>query len=127
MNTNTRLLTQSNSKLAKADIIKVLANEEAWSALSEEQQIKLYDMLPPSNDQATPLDHRIHPFRTEYAPYIKHFLHEWQTDLKDGRNTLKWHNEARQASGERAAGMYDEVLAKDREEKWGVKVEDGEA
>lgn len=117
----------STSRSVDYDVQKVLANEEAWSALSEEQQIKLYDMLPPSKDQATPLDHRIHPFGTEYAPYIKHFLHEWQNDLKDGRNTLKWHTEARQASGERAAGMYDEILANDREEKWGVKVEDGEA
>lgn len=68
----------------------------------------------------------MHPFKTEYAPYIKHFLHEWQSDLREGRNTTKWRNEARLASGERAAGMFDHVLAKEREERWGAKVEEEE-
>ncbi|KAL1306544.1 hypothetical protein AAFC00_005234 [Neodothiora populina] len=124
MNRNTRLLTQPNSRLAKADVIRLLSNEEAWSTLPEDKQRALYSMLPqPQDTRAAPLDHRVHPLRNEYAPYIKHFLHEWQTDLIEGRNTLKWRNEARQASGERAAGAFDDFLAEERREKWGAKVE----
>ena len=105
-----------------------MADEEAWSVIPSEQQQILYSLLPPPSGgaQSLPLDHSVHPFKTEYAPYIKHFLHEWQNDLREGRNTQKWRKDAELASGERAAGVFDDVLAKDREEKWGMMLEAGE-
>lgn len=88
--------------------------------MTEEQQRKLYALLRPTNDQQQ-LDHTVHPFNAGFKPYIKHFLYEWVNDLKDGRHTLKWRTEAKEASGDRAAGMFDDVLATEREEKWGRK------
>jgi hypothetical protein len=97
----------------------LLAKEEAWSSLSLETRTELYRMLPKGDNSAPNPD--VHPLKTSYAKYIKHFIYEWEQDLAAGRNTAKWQREAKQASGERMAGTYDSWKEKEREEHWGQK------
>ena len=79
-------------------------------------------MLPRSlNGNEVTHDPEVHPLKTGFAKYIKHFIYEWEQDLAAGRNTAKWQREAKQATGNRAAGVYDDPKEKEREEYWGQK------
>ncbi|GAB7350293.1 hypothetical protein MBLNU459_g0930t1 [Dothideomycetes sp. NU459] len=116
----TRFLTQSNSKLSSQDLIAVLSDDESWSALTDEDQRKLYEMLP-TPDSAVFIDHSVHPLKGPCADHVKHFLREWQRDLKEGRKTKTWTDAAQQASGERADGKFDEWKEREKEAYWGQK------
>lgn len=77
-------------------------------------------MLPiPAGDAA--VDHRVHPLKGPHADHVKHFLREWQEDLKGGRKTKTWGTAAQQASDERAGGAFDEWKEGEKEAFWGQK------
>ncbi|TIA54040.1 hypothetical protein D6C79_01196 [Aureobasidium pullulans] len=121
-NMSDRLITQANSRLTKTNVVKLLTKEEAWSSLDLETRQELYSMLPRSlNGNEVAHDPEVHPLKTGFAKYIKHFIYEWEQDLAAGRNTAKWQREAKQATGNRAAGVYDDPKEKEREEYWGQK------
>jgi hypothetical protein len=77
----------------------------------------------PSSFQGNTLAHDpdVHPLKSAFSKYIKHFIYEWEQDLAAGRNTGKWEREAKQATGERVAGTYDAWKEQEREEHWGQK------
>lgn len=43
-------------------------------------------------------------------------LRRWQDDLKDGRESKKWREEAIQAGRDRASGKFDALLNEGRED-----------
>ncbi|KAI5273225.1 hypothetical protein E4T47_03542 [Aureobasidium subglaciale] len=121
-NMSDRLITQSNSRLTKANLVTLLTKEEAWSSLDLETRRELYRMLPSTlKGDMVAIDPDVHPLKTGFAKYIKHFIYEWEQDLAAGRRTAKWQREAKQASGERIAGVYDGWKETEREEHWGQK------
>lgn len=98
----------------------ILSDDESWSTLSDEDQRKLYEMLPIPAGEDT-VDHQVHPLKGPYADHVKHFLREWQEDLKNGRKTKTWATSAEQASGERADGAFDDWKEGEKEAFWGQK------
>ena len=97
----------------------LLTREEAWTSLDLDTRRELYRMLPVSHD--SDFDPDVHPLKTSFAKYIRHFIYEWEQDLAAGRNTGKWQKQAKQATGERISGAYDDWKEKEREEHWGQK------
>ncbi|KAI5210715.1 hypothetical protein E4T39_00062 [Aureobasidium subglaciale] len=121
-NMSDRLITQANSRLTKANLVTLLTKEEAWSSLDLETRRELYRMLPSTlQGNMVAIDPNVHPLKTGFAKYIKHFIYEWEQDLAAGRRTAKWQREAKQASGQRISGAYDGWKEKEREEHWGQK------
>ncbi|KAI5205507.1 hypothetical protein AUEXF2481DRAFT_385307 [Aureobasidium subglaciale EXF-2481] len=121
-NMSDRLITQANSRLTKANLVTLLTKQEAWSSLDLETRRELYRMLPSTlKGDMVAIDPDMHPLKTGFAKYIKHFIYEWEQDLAAGRRTAKWQREAKQASGERMAGAYDGWKETEREEHWGQK------
>ncbi|KAG9569966.1 hypothetical protein KCU61_g5451, partial [Aureobasidium melanogenum] len=117
-----RLISQASSRLTKVNLVNLLTREEAWSSLDLDTRRELYRMLPVSlSGTDSDPDPDVHPLKTNYAKYIKHFIYEWEQDLAAGRNTAKWQKQAKQASGERISGAYDDWKEKEREEHWGQK------
>ncbi|CAD0091297.1 unnamed protein product [Aureobasidium mustum] len=114
-----RLITQATSRLTKVNVVTLLTREEAWSTLDLDTRRELYSMLPVTND--SDFDPDVHPLKTSFAKYIRHFIYEWEQDLAAGRNTAKWQKQAKQATGERISGAYDDWKEKEREEHWGQK------
>jgi hypothetical protein len=44
-------------------------------------------------------------------------LRKWQDDLKDGRESKKWRDEAIQAGRDRASGAFDVVQTEGRDQR----------
>ncbi|KAK0932787.1 hypothetical protein LTR29_015639 [Friedmanniomyces endolithicus] len=126
-----RLLTAERSKLGKVDLAEwsdtiqtSLRREGAWDTLSFETREKLYALLPAPRQGEPPHDPDVNPLKTAYRPYIEEELRIWQDDLKDGKETKKWREEAMLAGVERREGKYDEWKENERERNFGgVEVE----
>lgn len=132
-----RWLTQSNSKLGKADLSVSLAQhfrllheyanefevilrkEEAWGLLSPETRQALYSLLPAPRDGEPAHNIDAHPLKTRYKHYIEEELRRWQQDLNDGKECKKWREGAMKAGQERAEGKWDAWKQQQRENEWG--------
>jgi len=67
----------------------------------------------------------VNPLKTPLRPYIEEELRIWQDDLRDGKETKKWREEAILAGVERREGKYDEWKESERERNFGgVEPED---
>jgi len=71
-------------------------------------------------------DPAVNPLKTRYKPYLEEALRVWQDDLKNGKETKKWREEALQAGRDRIVGRFDEWKEAQREEYWGKGDEEGE-
>lgn len=98
----------------------MLADESAWSSLDEQTKRTLYDLFPQGhNNVPFEVDVNVHPMRSPFSKYVRHFVWEWEQDLAAGRNTAKWQREAKQATFARMAGRWEEGSRAEREEAWG--------
>lgn len=92
-----RLLTAENSRLGKVDIIALLRRDDAWIQLPQDTREHLYSLLPSPDYQERPRDPDVNPLAIEeLRPHIEAELKRWQDDLRAGRETKKWKNEAMQ-------------------------------
>ncbi|KAK3074585.1 hypothetical protein LTR53_002863 [Teratosphaeriaceae sp. CCFEE 6253] len=114
-----RLLTAPKSKLGTADLSTILRKEGAWDTLPLETREKLYALLPSPSADEPPHDPAVNPLKTTYRQYIEEELRVWQADLKDGKETKKWREEAMLAGEERKAGKFDEWKESERERSFG--------
>lgn len=80
-------------------------------------------MLPPPQEGEPPHNIDVNPMRTMYRPYIEEELHRWQDDLREGKETKTWREQAIEAGRERESGVWDEWKEAQRELDWGVKDE----
>lgn len=103
----------------------VLRKEAAWEDLPLETKQRLYELLPKAPD-GRPHNPEVHPLKTLYANNIKGELHAWQEDLKDGKETKKWRDEALKAGQDRSLGLWDEWKETHREETWGPRQDENE-
>jgi hypothetical protein len=83
-------------------------------------------MLPVPQEGEQAYDTTVHPLHTPLKPYIEEALKEWQEDLKEGRETKKWRDQAMQAGASREAGEFDEWKASEEEKWYGGKENDEE-
>lgn len=102
---------------------RLLSQQEAWSSLTEEQQRRLWRLLPPLDASGVMPSYPVttHPLDTEYREYIRHIIRKFEEDLAEGQTTKAYQKEAKEASKERAEGKFDEWKEEEREEYWGQK------
>lgn len=81
-----------------------------------ETKQRLYSLLPPTNGE-TPHDPNVNPLRTQFGKGIENELRKWQDDVKDGRESKKWRDEAIQAGRDRASGAFDVAQTGGRNER----------
>ena len=86
---------------------QILRKEGAWQTLDLETRQRLYSLLPPSANEEFPHNFDVNPLRSQFGKGIENELRKWQDDLKDGRETKKWRDEAMQAGRDRASGAFD--------------------
>jgi len=86
---------------------QVLRKDGAWETLDLETRQRLYSLLPPSTNEDFPHDFDVNPLQSQFGKDIENELRKWQDDLKDGRETKKWRDEAIQAGRDRASGAFD--------------------
>ena len=96
--------------------------EDAWHTLPFKTRLQLYTLLPEPRDGEPAHDPDVHPLKSVYKSYIEEELRRWQEDLKDGRESKKWREEAMQAGKDRAEGKFDEWKELEREQYWGKKM-----
>ena len=61
--------------------------------------------------------------QTMYGPYIEAEIRKWQEDLKEGKESKAWREQAIQAGRDKEKGDWDEWKEAQRELDWGVKEE----
>lgn len=140
-----RMLTQATSQLGKVNLIvspyvsafstdfsltrdqEILENDNAWMTLSKEIRQGLYDQFPAPLAGAEPRDIDINPLHSMFRPYVEDAITAWQEDLREGRETKKWRQDATDIAKQRELGKFDEYRTTYREEWWGSSDgEDGE-
>lgn len=73
-----------------------------------ETQQHLYSLLPPARPNTRHNPH-MHPCSTAFWPAIVAEMRAWQDDLKEGRETKKWREDAMKAGKDRVDGKFDVV------------------
>lgn len=61
----------------------------------------------------------MNPLESSLGREIEDELRKWQEDLKAGRESKKWRDEAMQAGRDRRSGKFDDVLRAAREGRSG--------
>ena len=129
-----RMLTAPNSKLTKVDLAvsvqlrgipqnadqtkkQILRKESAWETLDLETRQRLYSLLPPPVNEDMPHNLNVNPLQSQFGKGIENELRKWQDDLKDGRESKKWRDEAMQAGRDRASGAFDVAQTEGRDER----------
>lgn len=72
-------------------------------------------MLPPPREDEAPWNVDINPLNTRLGPYLEDEILIYQQDLKDGKETKKWRNDALQATQARRDEGWDEIRKKQRQ------------
>ncbi|KAE8142170.1 Asx homology domain-containing protein [Aspergillus pseudotamarii] len=124
-----KLMTSTSSNLIYLDLVKLLANPEAWNCLEESEKREILDLLPedlhpnpdPSPDDP---DAKIPPLPEEFLRYSNNWrdgIRHFQLDLQNGRYDPVWLREAGQAMQQRADGKFDKFKEEEFEQFWGQK------
>nr|POE46182.1 hypothetical protein CFP56_73561 [Quercus suber] len=77
----------------------------------------LYDQLPTAGTGSHDIDNN--PLHTAFRPYMEDAIANWQGDLREGRESKKWRQEAIDAGTQRESGKFDEYTVAHKEEWWG--------
>ncbi|OGM50173.1 hypothetical protein ABOM_001182 [Aspergillus bombycis] len=124
-----KLMTSTSSNLIYLDLVKLLANPEAWNCLEEPEKREILDLLPedlhpnpdPSPDDP---DTQIPPLPEEFLRYSNNWrdgIRHFQLDLQNGRYDPVWLREAEEAMQQRADGKFDNFKEEEFEQFWGQK------
>lgn len=134
-----RMLTAANSKLTKTDLPvrsklfirplkhmnsltktqEILRKPRAWDTLPLEKRQQIYSLLPPPREGDQPYDPDVNPLDSSLGKDIEEELRRWQSDLKAGKETKKWRDEAMQAGRDRMSGKFDVVMRAERDRRRG--------
>ncbi|KAE8418324.1 Asx homology domain-containing protein [Aspergillus pseudocaelatus] len=124
-----KLMTSTSSNFIYLDLVKLLANPEAWNCLEESEKREILDLLPedlhpnpdPSPDDP---DAKIPPLPEEFLRYSNNWrdgIRHFQLDLQNGRYDPVWLREAGEAMQQRADGTFDKFKEEEFEQFWGQK------
>lgn len=80
-----------------------------------ETRQRLYSLLPPQPEDQPPHDPDVNPLQTPLGKEIEDGLRRWQDDLREGRESKKWRQEAMQAGRDR--DKYNALLEEQREDE----------
>lgn len=86
-----------------------MRKDGAWDVLSLEKRQQLYALLPAPQEGDEPYNPDVNPLESILGPEIEDELRKWQDDLRAGRETRKWKDEAIQAANDRMSGKYVEL------------------
>lgn len=96
---------------------QVLRREGAWETLDLQTRQRLYSLLPPPTNEDMPHNFNVNPLYSPFGKGIENELRKWQDDLKDGRESKKWRDEAMQAGRDRESGVFDGALTEGRDKR----------
>ncbi|KAI1284665.1 Asx homology domain-containing protein [Xylaria sp. FL0933] len=116
------MLTNPNSPLVKAMLRELLCSPMAWEALSAEEKEQVVSKFP---DASMILDPDTPDARPNIAALLnnnnfRNDVTRYQEGLGRGYHDPEWIQQAQSAHRAREAGVYDDFMASDFEEKWGV-------
>ncbi|KAK2803843.1 hypothetical protein FQN50_006850 [Emmonsiellopsis sp. PD_5] len=122
-----QLTTSSKSRIIDVDLVKLLANPNAWTCLDENEKKEIISLLPddiqrlvePSDPDAI-----IPPLPDSFVRYSNNWrdaVRQFQLDLQNGKYDPEWQRQAAEAMEERAQGEFDRFKEEQFEEFWGQK------
>ncbi|GAP92728.1 putative proline-rich early nodulin protein [Rosellinia necatrix] len=116
------MLTNSDSPLVNAKLRELLCSAAAWDILTEEEKKEVLAKFP---DDAEVLDAGTSNARPDVAALrnnnnFRHDVARYQEGLGKGFHDADWIQQAQAAHSSRQMGYYDEFLATDFEDKWGM-------
>ncbi|KAK2773574.1 hypothetical protein FQN53_004112 [Emmonsiellopsis sp. PD_33] len=125
-----QLTTSSKSRIIDVDLVKLLANPNAWTCLDENEKKEIISLLPddiqrlvepsePSDPNAI-----IPPLPDSFVRYSNNWrdaVRQFQLDLQSGKYDPEWQRQAAEAMEERAQGEFDRFKEEQFEEFWGQK------
>ncbi|RAL02719.1 uncharacterized protein BO80DRAFT_378361 [Aspergillus ibericus CBS 121593] len=124
-----QLMTSAKSQLVNLDLVKLLANPQAWDCLEENEKQEILKLLPdkahpdPSSLPDDP-EAKIPPPPQSFLRYSNEWrdgIRLFQLDLENGHYDPEWQRQANQAMQERAAGKFDKFKEEEFEQFWGQK------
>ncbi|KAJ5375549.1 hypothetical protein N7517_007555 [Penicillium concentricum] len=123
------LLTSDKSLLVDFDLVKLLAQPEAWNCLEESDKREILALLPPDvhpEAQATSdvPDAKIPPIPDSFIRYSNNWrdgVRQFQLDLQNGRYDPEWLHQAQEAREQRENGEFDDFKEREYEQFWGQK------
>ncbi|KAI0550833.1 Asx homology domain-containing protein [Xylaria curta] len=116
------MLTDPNAPLAKANLRELLCSPKAWDILTQEEREKILAKFP---DDVEILDPDTPDARPDIAALrnnnnFRHDVARYQEGLSKGFHDPEWIQQAQAAHRSREMGFYDEFMATDFEERWGM-------
>ncbi|KAJ5302260.1 hypothetical protein PENANT_c008G09173 [Penicillium antarcticum] len=124
-----QLFTSDKSLLIDFDLVKLLAQPQAWNCLEESEKREILALLPASvhPDAETTSDDpsaRIPPIPNSFIRYSNNWrdgIRQFQLDLQNGRYDPEWLHQAEDARQKREAGDFDNFKEREYERFWGQK------
>ncbi|KAI0801662.1 Asx homology domain-containing protein [Xylaria sp. FL0064] len=116
------MLTNPNSPLVKAKLRELLCSPMAWESLSAEEKEQIVSKFPDASmilNPDTP-DARPNIVALLNNNNFRNDVTRYQEGLGRGYHDPEWIQQAQSAHRAREAGVYDDFMASDFEEKWGV-------
>ncbi|KAJ5822732.1 hypothetical protein N7447_005072 [Penicillium robsamsonii] len=123
------LFTSDKSLLIDFDLVKLLAQPDAWNCLEESDKREILALLPPDvhpEAQATSddPDAKIPPIPDSFIRYSNNWrdaVRQFQLDLQNGRYDPEWLRQAQEAREQRENGEFDDFKEREYEQFWGQK------
>ncbi|KAJ5173785.1 uncharacterized protein N7500_001716 [Penicillium coprophilum] len=123
------LLTSDKSLLIDFDLVKLLAQPEAWNCLEESDKREILDLLPPDVHPEAQItsddpDAKIPPIPDSFIRYSNNWrdgVRQFQLDLQNGRYDPGWLHQAQEARQQRENGDFDNFKEREYEQFWGQK------
>ncbi|KAI1310152.1 Asx homology domain-containing protein [Xylaria venustula] len=114
------MLTNPNSPLARAKLRELLCSPMAWDILSPEEREQVLSKFP---DDTMILDPGTSDARPDIAALLnsnnfRNDVIRYQEGLGKGYHDPEWIQQAQAAHRSREAGVYDDFMAADFQEKW---------
>ncbi|OGE51144.1 hypothetical protein PENARI_c014G01941 [Penicillium arizonense] len=124
-----QLFTSDKSLLIDFDLVKLLAQPEAWNCLEESEKREILALLPASvhPDAETTSDDpnaKLPPIPDNFIRYSNNWrdgIRQFQLDLQNGRYDPEWLRQAEDARQKRQSGDFDIFKEREFEQFWGQK------
>ncbi|KAJ5504883.1 hypothetical protein N7463_007757 [Penicillium fimorum] len=123
------LLTSERSLLIDFDLVKLLAQPDAWNCLEESDKREILALLPPdvhpeAQASSDDPDAKIPPIPDSFIRYSNNWrdgVRQFQLDLQNGRYDPEWLYQAQKAKEQRENGDFDDFKEREYEQFWGQK------
>ncbi|KAI1809469.1 Asx homology domain-containing protein [Poronia punctata] len=119
-NTPEKLLTDPKSPLARTNLRDILCSAEAWDVLTPADRRQVLAEFPDHVEISRPNSPHARPniAALRNNDNFRHDVARYQESLSKGYHDAEWIQQAQGAHRARQAGLYDDYMADDFEEKW---------